>query len=84
MGVGRRRPRTACPLRPVAWPCVAYGDENTCTLCAMINFEHPVTRRTLDPDWYRREGDPVYLAVAAQLERSWGLSESQKRDILAQ
>jgi len=43
----RRRPRGLCRLAPTGIACVAYGSEGACTLCDMIDFDHPTTCVTL-------------------------------------
>ena len=43
----RRRPRAACPMFPTGIACVSFGAEAACSLCDMIDFDHPTTCVTL-------------------------------------
>ena len=46
-GRTRRRPRQACRLPGVVDSCLAFGQETACSLCNMIDFDHPTTCATL-------------------------------------
>jgi len=43
----RHRPRAACPLAPLAIDCHAFGREDSCGLCNMIDMDAPTTVVTL-------------------------------------
>lgn len=68
-GPGRRRPRAACRLARLAVPCLAYGAEADCTLCGMIDFDHPVTCVALGTDSPATLYDRAEAEVVAQLDR---------------
>lgn len=68
-GPGRRRPRTACRLGPLGVPCLAYGAEADCPLCAIIDFDHPVTALALGTDTPPDNFDRAEAAVLAQVDR---------------
>lgn len=71
-----------CPLRPIAWPCLAVGREHACTLCAMVDLDAPLTVRALGVQPGYGQEARVHADVAAQLERCWGLTDAQKARIL--
>lgn len=89
-----RRPRTQCPLRPLAIECHAYGHEAACSLCELVDLAAPVTQATLgnlgpqdapgDPeqafwDHLARRHDGGPTTRAALIE-SWDPATSSGRD----
>lgn len=76
---GRRRPRALCPLGPTGISCHAYGHEADCTLCGIIDFNHPVTAVTLGMALPEALAERAERETVAHVDRCMRAGWSPKR-----
>lgn len=67
--IPRRKPRAMCPMGFAGIQCHAYGREADCTLCGMINWDHPTTAASARREPPEIIYDRAEREVVAQLDR---------------